>query len=144
MLGMKVLGPDGASFELREDPDGLLCTVLDGDLSEDMAHALAAACLHVVESGREVLLLCDARRAGALPPAVRKVLADEMRSVRLVGVAVVGASFAMRVVATLTAKSIELLSGQLYPVKFLATEAEGRAWLLTQREALRAKRGPVA
>ncbi|AUX45308.1 hypothetical protein SOCE26_067900 [Sorangium cellulosum] len=144
MLGMKVPGPSGASFEIREDPDGLLCTVLDGEFSEDMGRALGAACLRMVESGREVVLLCDARRAGALPPAARKVLADEMRGVRLPAVAVVGASFTMRVAATLTAKSIEFLTGRSYPVKFVATEAEGRAWLLTQRDALRAKRGPVA
>ena len=142
--GMKVPSLDGASFDLREDSDGILCTVLDGTFSEDMGRALAATCLRLTESGRDVLLLCDTHRASALPSAARKVVAHEMRGVRLAAVAVVGASFTMRVASTLTYKGIQIVTGQSYPLEFFATEAEARAWLLAQREALRAERSPIA
>ncbi|WP_436621350.1 hypothetical protein [Sorangium sp. So ce136] len=46
-------------------------------------------------------------------------------------------------IATLATKSVQLLTSRSYPVEFFATEAEARAWLLAQRDALRARRRPL-
>ncbi|WP_437606671.1 STAS/SEC14 domain-containing protein [Sorangium sp. So ce834] len=133
-------GPEAARLTLREDPDGLLCTVVEGDLSDDMAREIAAACQSLSDSGREVLVLSDTRRIGTISPSARKVMASEMRAVRFDAIALFGASFAVRVVSTLAAKSVQILTQQSYPVQFFETEAEARAWLLAQRDARRARR----
>ncbi|WP_437314795.1 STAS/SEC14 domain-containing protein [Sorangium sp. So ce385] len=133
-------GPEAARLTLREDPDGLLCTVVEGDLSDDMAREIAAACKGLSDSGREVLVLSDTRRIGTISPSARKVMASEMRAVRFDAIALFGASFAVRVVSTLAAKSVQILTQQSYPVQFFETEAEARAWLLAQRDALRGSR----
>ncbi|KYF60439.1 hypothetical protein BE08_00005, partial [Sorangium cellulosum] len=107
----------------REDPDGLLCTHVEGDLSEDAASALAAACQRINESGRDVLMLCDARRMGTVPAPTRKAMADGFRPVRFIAIAVFGASFTVRVITTLATKSIQILNRKAYPVEFFETEA---------------------
>lgn len=121
-----------------------MCTHADGDLSEDMARALAVACRRINESGRDVLMLCDARRMGTVPAPTRKAMADGFRPVRFIAIAVFGASFTVRVISTLAMKSIQIVNRQVYPVEFFATEAEARAWLVAQRDAVRAGQRPVA
>ncbi|WP_437809169.1 STAS/SEC14 domain-containing protein [Sorangium sp. So ce1078] len=137
-------GPEDATLSLHEDPDGFLYTVVEGDLSDDMAREIAAACKRLSDSGREVLVLSDTRRVGTILPSARKVMASEMRAVRFDAIALFGASFAVRVISTLAAKSVQILTQQSYPVQFFDTEAEARAWLGAQRDALRARRRPVA
>ncbi|MGK3986111.1 STAS/SEC14 domain-containing protein [Sorangium sp. So ce136] len=138
-------GVEGASSSLlREDPDGFLFTVTEGDISEDTARAIAAACRRLMESGREVLVLSDASRTGTILPSARKAMAEGLRGVHFDAIAVFGGSFPLRVVSTLAAKTVQILTGQSYPVEFFATEAEARAWLLARRDALRAGRPPVA
>ncbi|WP_437776782.1 STAS/SEC14 domain-containing protein [Sorangium sp. So ce1097] len=128
----------------REDPDGFMYTHVDGDLSEDMARALAAACRRINESGREVVMICDARRMGTVPAPTRKAMAEGFRPVRFIAIAVFGASFTVRVISTLAMKSIQIVNRQAYPVEFFATEAEARAWLVAQRDARSAGQRPVA
>ncbi|XXX74503.1 STAS/SEC14 domain-containing protein [Sorangium sp. So ce134] len=133
----------GSRLDLREEPDGILLAALHGDMSEDMMRALATAMRRAAESGREVLVLGDLRRAGVIPAAVRRVAAEEMRAARLDAAAIVGASFSVRVVVTLTTKGVQLLTGRPYPLEHFDSEGEGRAWLLAQRDALRARRRPA-
>ena len=129
MIRMSDPGPEDVSLSLREDPEGFLCTVVEGDLSDEMARAIAVACRRLSDSGREVLVLCDTRRTGTISPSARKVMANEMRAVRFDAIAIFGASFAVRVISTLAAKSVQILTHQSYPVHFFDTEAEARAWL---------------
>ncbi|XXT16919.1 STAS/SEC14 domain-containing protein [Sorangium sp. So ce429] len=140
---MKTLS-SGARLELREEPDGILFVAFEGALSDEMARAITAAFQRLSDSGRDVLVLSDARRNESIPPSARKALANGMRSSRLDAVAAFGSSFSVRVIATLTAKSVQLLTQHSYPIVFFDTEAEARAWLLAQRGALRARRPPVA
>ncbi|WP_437828656.1 STAS/SEC14 domain-containing protein [Sorangium sp. So ce1153] len=135
---------DASSSLLREDPDGFLFTVTVGDISEDTARAIADACRRLMDSGREVLVLSDASRTGTILPSARKAMADSLRGVRFDAIAVFGGSFPLRVVSTLAAKTVQILTGQSYPVEFFATEAEARAWLLARRDALRARQRPLA
>jgi hypothetical protein len=131
---------EDANPALREDAEGILCTAIDGDISDETARAIAAACRRLSDSGRQVLVLSDARRTGTISASARKVMAEELRNVRFDAIALFGASFAVRVVSTLAAKTVQLLSRQSYPVEFFETEGEARAWLLAQRDTLRARR----
>jgi hypothetical protein len=131
---------EDANPALREDAEGILCTAIDGDISDETARAIAAACRRLSDSGRQVLVLSDARRTGTISASARKVMAEELRNVRFDAIALFGASFAVRVVSTLAAKTVQLLTRQSYPVEFFETEGEARAWLLAQRDTLRAWR----
>ncbi|AUX30721.1 MULTISPECIES: STAS/SEC14 domain-containing protein [Sorangium] len=125
---------------LREDADGILCFAIEGDISDEIARSLCAVFRRVWESGREVFVLADARRVGTLTAAARSALAEELRGVRFGGVASFGASFSVRVVTTLASRSVQFFTGEVYPLAFFDTEDEARAWLLAQRDALRATR----
>ncbi|WP_437828657.1 hypothetical protein [Sorangium sp. So ce1153] len=59
------------------------------------------------------------------------------------GARLIGAAFSVRVIAMLAAKGVQLLTSRSYPVEFFDTEREARAWLLAQRDALRAGRRPL-
>ncbi len=140
---MSGVGLENACPDVRDEPDGILRVALHGDLTDDRARAVVGALRRVAESGREVLVLADADHTGALPPSARKAVAEELRSVRIDAVAILGAGFSLRVILTLLAKGVQILTGQSYPQQFFGTEAEARAWLLAQRDALRARRAPV-
>ncbi|WP_437600701.1 STAS/SEC14 domain-containing protein [Sorangium sp. So ce590] len=134
---------ENACPDLRDEPDGILRLEIHGDVTGDRARTILGALRRLAESGREVLVLADARHTGAIPPSVRKVVAEEVRSARIDAVAILGAGFSLRVILTLLAKGVQLLTGRSYPQQFFGTEAEARAWLLAQRDALRARRGSV-
>ncbi|CAN96743.1 MULTISPECIES: STAS/SEC14 domain-containing protein [Sorangium] len=123
---------------LREDADGILRFAIEGDISEEIARSLCAVFRRVSESGREVFVLADARRVGTLTAAARSAMAEELRGVRFGGVAVFGASFSVRVVTTLASRSVQFFTGEVYPMAFFDTEDEACAWLLAQRDAIRA------
>ncbi len=144
LLAMHDPDPSRGVLELREEPDGILYATAHGDLSEEIVRSVAAASRRIAESGREVLVLTDVSRIKAIPHDVRKLMASGALEARHDAVAVVGASFALRVAATLTSRSLRLLTSRSYPVEFFATEAEARAWLLAQRDVIRARRPPAA
>ncbi|WP_234023204.1 STAS/SEC14 domain-containing protein [Sorangium cellulosum] len=136
--------PRHGVLELREEPEGILYVSVHGDLSVGIACSIAEASQRIAGSGREVLVLADVRRMNAIPHDVRKLMASGTLRARHDAVAIVGASFAVRVVATLTSRSLSLLTSRSYPFDFFATEAEARAWLLAQREPIRARQPPAA
>ena len=143
LLAMHGPDPGRGVLELHEEPDGILHVRVDGALSEEIARSIAAASRRIAESGREGLVLADVSRMKVIPQAVRKLMASGTLDARHGAVAIVGASFTLRVAAMLTARSLNLLTSRSYPVDFFATEAEARAWLLAQREVLRARRPPA-
>ncbi|WP_437611016.1 STAS/SEC14 domain-containing protein [Sorangium sp. So ce834] len=144
MLGVSDLGLKDACLDVRDEPDGILRVAVHGDLTDDRARAVIGVLRRAAHDGRDVLVLADVRHTGSIPASARRISAEEMRTARIDAVAIVGASFPLRVVVTLLAKGVHILTGQLYPQQFFDTEGEARAWLLAQRDALRARRGPVA
>lgn len=143
MLGMSGVGLENACPDVRDEPDGVLRVSLHGYLTDDRARAIVGVLRRVAESGREVLLLVDTRHTRVIPPSARKAVTEELRSARLDAVAIIGAGFSLRVVLTLLAKGAQMLTGHCYPQQFFGTEGEALAWLLAQRDALRARRRPV-
>lgn len=143
MLAMSDVGLESACPDVRDEPDGILRVEVQGDLTDDRARALIRALRRAAESGREVLVLADTHRTGAIPASARKVVAEELRTAHVDAVAIVAPSFSLRVVVALLAKGVHMLTGRPYPQQFFGTEGEARAWLLAQRDALRARRRPV-
>ncbi|MDC0680777.1 MULTISPECIES: STAS/SEC14 domain-containing protein [Sorangium] len=139
---MSDLGLKDASSDVRDDPDGIVRVVIHGEVSEDRVRAVLGAIRRVAESGRDVLVLADARHMGPISASARKAVTEEVRSTRVDAVAMIGASFSMRVIVALLAKGVQMLTGQPYPQQFFDTEGEAHAWLLARRDALRAGRGP--
>ncbi|XXX78204.1 STAS/SEC14 domain-containing protein [Sorangium sp. So ce134] len=140
---MSELGPKDASPDAHEEPDGIVRLEIHGELTEDRARAVVRVFRRVAESGRDVLVLADASRMGPLPASTRKVVTEEMRSARIDSVAIIGAAFSLRVIGTLLAKGVQMVTGQPYTQQFFDTEGEARAWLLARRDALRAGRRPA-
>ncbi|WP_437938842.1 STAS/SEC14 domain-containing protein [Sorangium sp. So ce341] len=144
MVRMNDLGLKGASPGVRDEPDGILHVTIDGEFREERLRAIFGVFRRAAESGREVLVLADMRQAGLLAAPARKATTEEVRCTRLDAVAILGASFSLRVVLGLLAKGVQMLTGRSYPQQFFDTEGEARAWLLAQRDALRAGRRPIA
>ncbi|WP_437761613.1 STAS/SEC14 domain-containing protein [Sorangium sp. So ce281] len=139
---MSDLGLNDASPDVRDEPDGILRVAIHGEVTEDRARAVLGAVRRVAESGCDVLVLADTRHTGPLSAAARKVVTEEVRAARIDAVAIIGASYSLRVVMTLLAKGVQMLTGRHYPQQFFDTEGEARAWLLARRDALRAVRRP--
>ncbi|WP_437531865.1 STAS/SEC14 domain-containing protein [Sorangium sp. So ce726] len=141
---MSDLGLNAASPDVRDDPDGIVRVAIHGEVTEDRVRAVLGAIQRVAESGRDVLVLADVRHMGPVSAPVRKAVTEEMRGARIDAVAIIGASFSMRVIVALLAKGVQMLTGQPYPQQFFDTEGEAHTWLLARRDALRAGRRPGA
>ncbi|WP_437907045.1 STAS/SEC14 domain-containing protein [Sorangium sp. So ce327] len=139
---MSDLGLNAASPDVRNDPDGIVRVAIHGEVTEDRVRAVLGAIRRVAEGGRDVLVLADARHMGPVSALARKAVTEEMRGARVDAVAMIGASFSMRVIVALLAKGVQMLTGQPYPQQFFDTEGEAHAWLLARRDALRAVRRP--
>ncbi|WP_437744184.1 STAS/SEC14 domain-containing protein [Sorangium sp. So ce302] len=139
---MSDLGPNDASPDVRDEPDGIVRVAIHGEVTEDRARAVLGVIRRVAESGCDVLVLADVRHMGPVSAPVRKAVTEEMRGARVDAVAIIGASFSLRVVMTLLAKGVQMLTGRHYPQQFFDTEGEAHTWLLARRDALRAARRP--
>ena len=85
------------------------------------------------------LLLIDVGRLGTITAEARRYLAEDQRHERKAGsVAVVGATFAIRTVATMLIKAVSLLSKVPVSLEFFQKEEQAFAWLERERIRLRA------
>jgi hypothetical protein len=119
----------------REPAEETLSIRLQGDLSGEDAWNLAHQMRLFLHDGeRRLFLLLDASALGNIPPTTRKAIVDAVHDVPIAAGAVFGASFAQRVIATLTDRTSKLLRrGQPYETRFFATEEQARAWIAQKR-----------
>ncbi|KYF99564.1 hypothetical protein BE20_30885 [Sorangium cellulosum] len=111
MVRMSDLGLKAASPDVRDEPDGILHVTIDGEFREERLRVIFGVFRRVAESGREVLVLADMRQAGLLTAPARKATTEEVRSTRVDAVAILGASFSLRVVLGLLAKGVQMRDG---------------------------------
>jgi hypothetical protein len=83
-----------------------------------------------------VSLLFNVERSGLMAPEARKAVVNTLGKLPLGGVAIYGASFTIRVVATLILKAIGLIYPSAPAAHFFQTEAEARAWLSERRSSV--------
>ena len=87
-----------------------------------------------------IFLLMDHSRARSISPEARKLAVDGTKDLRVAGAASFGASFTVRVVASLLARAHTIFrkeTGQV--LHFFRDEAEARAWIAERRRALEAE-----
>lgn len=80
-------------------------------------------------------LLGDLKDMATMGPETRRYVGEWNRTHRLSGVALHGANFAMRAIATLTVQAIRLLGSHQTEVVFLRDEPEARRWISARRAA---------
>lgn len=133
--------PDDSHNELRvgphlfrwEEPDiGYIsyCGNLDGpamgELSEQSRRfTVGQPC---------VFLLVDMSRVGKVSAAARQQSAKGSKDLNLRGIAVIGASTPLRLLAGVVARAIDVLNRNTdNPTRFFETEAEARSWIAARR-----------
>jgi hypothetical protein len=129
------------------EPPDLYITKFVGDIDAADLRRIAEEQNRLFEQqlpgGRDyILALADVSAVGRITADARKAFGQMAPSVKVCGTAIIGASFPIRVIATLVNKAGNLLANrtQMNPVCFFGTEAEARAWL-AERRAIVAKEG---
>ena len=88
--------------------------------------------------GKPVFLLADLSGAKGMTAEARKFPNDQYPGDKtpIVGFSFYGGGFAVRVLLTMMRKAAEALGHATYPLSYLASEAEARAWLAQERKKL--------
>ncbi|EYF08173.1 Hypothetical protein CAP_5933 [Chondromyces apiculatus DSM 436] len=134
------IGPHTVKLE----PPDLFGMVLDGLLlPEHVEETYVYQRILAADSGR-VLLLIDLAQAMGLPAETRRMMKNA-GDLPYRGIAIHGANFKKRVLGNMAVMAMNLLTGnQECPVRFFATEAEARRWIIVRRAVLVQARSRVA
>jgi hypothetical protein len=123
----------------RWEPPDVAFLAYIGDLDGDSAYQLSQVSRPFTLPTPYVLLLIDMSRVGKITPEARKCLTAGSRNVLLRGIAVCGASNAMRILSMLITRAVDVIYGYTdNPTRFFSNEAEARAWLVERRKAVHA------
>lgn len=96
------------------------------------------ALLEQINAEQGVLyILGDIRELRWFASDARHDSADWMRRTHIGAMAVVGAGQHIRAIVSLVLRAAILLGGARYPLRFIQTEEEARAWLIAERSAAR-------
>lgn len=123
----------GGSIVRREASD--ICFLrFVGDISPEEMRRLTTEARDLIASGRCAFLLVDVSRVGQVTAEARAaasaVATEKAATAGVSPIAVFGASFQVRVLATLVHKANALIRRSTpRPIDFFGTEAEARAWL---------------
>lgn len=118
------------------DGDTLLWSP-QGEISESEGDIISDRMVELARAHRYVLILIDGRNSPPLRYEVRRLYADKVRRHRIrLAVAVYGGNAASRAVAMLTFRAARLISGLDIEIRYTATEAEARKFLVEQRARL--------
>lgn len=111
-----------------------------GDLDGDSAAALSAASGKITAGKPRLFLLVNLAQLGRISKEARSQSVGGSQDLVIRGIAIVGASAHLRLIAGLVGRAVELMQRkQDAPTRFFATEAEGRQWIDQRRRALDAK-----
>lgn len=118
-----------------EPPDVTFLSYV-GDFDGDSMHRLDQIARQFSVPRPYVLVLIDMSRVGTITAEARKRSAEDGIGVPMRGVAVFGASRAVRVVMSVVSRALDLFHGghSDNPTHFFATEAEARAWIAERRK----------
>lgn len=131
-------GPSYVTF----DPPDIALVVWIGDVDEtEMARVVDETSV-VSGAPPDLFLIADVSRMGSVTGGARRAAAEGSKRTNVRGSAVVGASFAARVIITLTDKIQGVIGVNDCPTRHFATEAEARAWIAERRATLAAQRAP--
>ncbi len=118
--------PNSARF----DPPDLCVLTFVGSVSPEDIRAVFTERARLVTGRPHVYMLIDLSRVTSVSPAARKAIGDRSGGVPVRATSIFGAPLAIRAVATLVSKGVQIVKGARDTVlSFSATEVEGRAWL---------------
>lgn len=116
--------------------------VTQGDISGNEVIALCEQLLQIQQQYGWAFELVDASAGGSMSAEARRQSAEWYRHHSLDREAVVfGASLIFRTIMSLVANGLRMLGSSQLQVRFVATEAEARAWVAKRREEKRAALG---
>jgi hypothetical protein len=127
-------------FSVSFEPPDVVRMVLEGDLDGPEVVAATKEVIACAARSSEPFLLADVRRLGSISPAGRRASLETSKDLSLHAIAVIGASFHVRVLSTLLIKSMRLLNRNIYELGFFATEDEAMGWLSEHRAQIRGGR----
>lgn len=121
----------------RFEPPDVVHVATVGDVSGDEMAALLREMGRLAAGREHFFLLDDISQIGKISPEARKLATEEVDSLKMRGIAVFGAKFSQRVIATLLARLLTLF-GKFgdRPVVIVETEAQARAWIEARRREL--------
>lgn len=121
----------------RWEPPDLGYTTYGGDLDGETMRQLAVRSREFTLGKPRVFLIVDMSRIGKVSPDARKSSAAGSQELNLRGIAVIGASAPLRIIAGLVTRAVDLINRNAdNPTRFFETEAEARAWIAGRRVAL--------
>jgi hypothetical protein len=138
------IAPNDRQYELsvdehrfRWDPPDLGYISYSGDVDGESMALLAEKSRRFTVGQPCVFLVVDMAKAGKISAAARKLSAEVWKDLNLRGIAVIGASASMRIIAGLVSRAIGLLNKNTdNPTHFFETELEALNWIATRRAAL--------
>jgi hypothetical protein len=111
-----------------------------GDIDAAAMAEIGAESLKFTRGPPRVFLIVDMAKAGSISAGARKVAAENSAGIAFRGIAVVGASRPLRVLAGLVSRAVDIMhKNKDNPTRFFATEAEARAWIAERRRAVAAR-----
>lgn len=120
------------SHKLAVEDDIVVLTQIGDHTQAEVVQVTAVMAAVLAEKG-SVFFLHDLTHAAKTEPEARRYIAEWTKQNRLAGIAIFGGSLAARAVASLALAAIRLFRGYSIPTVFVATEAEARVWIATQR-----------
>lgn len=121
----------------RWEPPDLGYMTYTGDLDGDAATALSVESRQITTGKARIFLLVNMAKLGRVSKEARSHSAHGSKDLAIRGIAIVGASAYIRIIAGLVSRAVELMQSQKdAPTRFFATEAEGRQWIAQRRHAL--------
>ena len=126
----------GAHLFRWEPPDTSYlryCGDMDGRSMQELVEASRKFTL----GKPHIFLLVDLSQSGKVSADARKNSAKGGKDIHLRGVAVIGAPAALRIIAGMATRAIDLLHGNKdNPTRFFEGEAEARIWVASRRIAI--------
>lgn len=118
-----------------EEPFTLVCQ-LNGDVTGDNLRQMRDQ-LDFLGGGRgPVIVMQNLSRATSFSAAARKGILDDKRTVRVVAVICIAASFQMRVIMTMIVKAMKLIDSPVPSMLFADNETKAREILAQERARL--------
>jgi hypothetical protein len=128
------------SFVRFEPPDVCFAAFV-GDIDASVMRRMNEELWRIAHDKPHIFLLLDNSRTGSVPSEARKLAAEGLKNLRVMGAAVFGASFTVRVLVSLLARAHAILWKETaMDLHFFRDEAEARAWIEERRRALDATR----
>jgi hypothetical protein len=125
------------SHSLQFEPPNVCVITYRGDIVEDEVAELFEAIRLLVDSTKAFFFIIDLRQQSNLTPAARKRVSQELKAIQPQAVAIIGASFPVRVLVILIEKAAGVLSKADRPFnRFFDAEADARAWIEERRRML--------